>query len=121
MALAAVHRVVERLGARWYLFGAQAVALHGAPRATKDIDVTVLLGEAKPADLLAAIRTAGFATLHNDARVFAASRVIPATHLASKVPIDFVLGGPGLEQHFSDHALQLRFGALTIPCSGSST
>ena len=41
LALAAIAGVMKRLGAKWYLFGAQAVALHGAQRTTQDIDVTV--------------------------------------------------------------------------------
>lgn len=44
--LAAVRSVFDRLGVRWYLFGAQAVIAYGAPRLTADADVTVELGDA---------------------------------------------------------------------------
>ena len=57
-ALAAVGRAMKRVHARWYLFGAQAVALHGVPRATQDIDITVLT-DAGTAALVKALRAEG--------------------------------------------------------------
>jgi hypothetical protein len=40
--LSAISAAMKQLKARWYVFGAQAVALHGAQRATQDVDVTAL-------------------------------------------------------------------------------
>ena len=54
-ALQAIARAMKQLKARWYLFGAQAVLLHGAPRTTQDIDVTVLV-DGSPAKLVRALR-----------------------------------------------------------------
>lgn len=45
-ALRALQQVARRLRARWFVFGAQAVALHGVPRMTQDIDVTLLTAAA---------------------------------------------------------------------------
>jgi hypothetical protein len=42
--LAALAEVLRARGTRWYLFGAQAVIIWGAPRMSADIDVTVDLG-----------------------------------------------------------------------------
>lgn len=113
--LAAAHAVIESVGGSWYLFGAQAVALHGAPRTTKDIDVTVLLPSGDASQLLRAIRAGGFMTRAEDAAFLETARVIPARHRQTGWMVDFVLGGPGLEQHFRDQALVLRMGALRVP------
>ncbi|GAB5549979.1 MAG: hypothetical protein SangKO_097390 [Sandaracinaceae bacterium] len=40
-ALRAIADELESRGLRWFVFGAQAVAVRGAPRATQDLDVTV--------------------------------------------------------------------------------
>lgn len=40
-ALTALASVLRAQGIRWYLFGAQAVALYGVPRLTADIDATI--------------------------------------------------------------------------------
>ena len=39
--LGILRRVLDGKGLSWFVFGAQAVAVRGAPRATQDIDVTV--------------------------------------------------------------------------------
>jgi hypothetical protein len=44
--------LAKRLGIRWYVFGAQAVNLHGFPRATADLDLTIDLGQRTVASLL---------------------------------------------------------------------
>jgi hypothetical protein len=49
--LAELGPALAGLGARWYLFGAQAAILHGVDRLTADVDVTVDLGS-QPTDLL---------------------------------------------------------------------
>ena len=48
--LADLAAVLRRRRVRWYLFGAQAVVVHGRPRLTDDVDVTVdavIAGRAK--------------------------------------------------------------------------
>ena len=39
--LAILSAVFDEHGLGWYVFGAQAVAARGAPRATQDVDATV--------------------------------------------------------------------------------
>ncbi len=51
--LADLASVLEDLGLRWYLFGAQAAIHYGNPRATADVDVTVEPMLAKLGELLA--------------------------------------------------------------------
>lgn len=42
--LADLGKALAALRLRWYLFGAQAVIVHGAGRLTADVDVTLDLG-----------------------------------------------------------------------------
>jgi hypothetical protein len=52
-ALVAFADVAKRLTLRWYVFGAQAVNLHGYPRTTADLDLTIDLGRLTPGALIA--------------------------------------------------------------------
>ena len=113
-ALAAVGRAMKAVGARWYLFGAQAVALHGVPRATQDIDVTALV-DSGTAALLTALTAEGITPRFDDAEFIATTRVIPADHRASGWKIDVVLGGPGLEELIASEAVVRRIGRATVP------
>ena len=70
--LAALHDALEPITPRWYLFGAQAALLHGAARLTADVDVTVDAGDVAPADLIAALRDAGFTPRSPDLERFIA-------------------------------------------------
>lgn len=97
------------------MFGAQAVNLHGYPRATADLDVTVELGDRDPAQLVAALAGAGFEPRFADPAFVAATRVIPVVHLASGLPIDVVLAGPGLEQLFLDEVITADLEGHAIP------
>ncbi len=105
---------MKRLEARWYLFGAQAVLLHGAPRTTQDIDVTVL-SDAPVATLVKALRREKIVPRYEDAAFVAETRVIPCDHPASGWKIDIVLGGPGLEELIADQATTRRLGRVIVP------
>ncbi|MCU0698746.1 MAG: nucleotidyltransferase [Myxococcaceae bacterium] len=103
-----------RLEARWYLFGAQAVALHGAQRTTQDVDVTVLTDE-PTAVLVEALRQERLVTMFDDAAFIEQTRVIPCQHVPSGWKVDVVLGGPGLEELVSLESEPHRVGALRVP------
>ncbi|TMA50805.1 MAG: hypothetical protein E6J75_19500, partial [Deltaproteobacteria bacterium] len=89
-----------------YLFGAQAALLYGAARLTADVDVTVDLGTRAPSELIAVLTQGGFVVRKRDGleEFIARTRVVPLVHVASGVPVDIVLGGPGPEQLFLERA-----------------
>jgi hypothetical protein len=89
-------RALQPLGVAWYLFGAQALVLRGIPRATADVDVTVLMADRPTADLVRALRAHGFTVPLDSAASVSATRVLPVVHAATRLPVDVVLGGPGL-------------------------
>ena len=97
------------------MFGAQAVNLHGFPRATADLDITVDLGGRSIGSVIPKLRKAGFEPRFDDEEFMAASRVIPVGHRASGMPMDLVLAGPGLEQRFLDEVEHHRVDRQQIP------
>ena len=114
-ALVAFADLAKRLRIRWYVFGAQAVNVHGFPRATADLDLTIDLGDRSTLSFLRALDAAGFTPRFADADFVAATRVVPVVHRASALPIDLVLAGPGLEQLFLDEIHIEKIGRREIP------
>ncbi|MGH7266517.1 MAG: nucleotidyl transferase AbiEii/AbiGii toxin family protein [Candidatus Rokuibacteriota bacterium] len=114
--LAALQAALAALGVRWFLFGAQAAILHGVARLSADVDVTVDLGLRPVAELVAALSTAGFElrTSGVDAAVDV-TRVLPFVHGPSRIPLDVVLAGPGLEEQFFAGVEERVIGDVRVP------
>ena len=112
---AALDGAFQRLGLRWYLFGAQAALLHGAARLS-DVDVTVDAADIAIADLLRELEAAGFAARVADPADFAArTSVVPLTHAPTSIPVDAVLAGPGLEALFLARAETRDIEGVHVP------
>lgn len=116
--LADLDAALARVGARWYLFGARAAQLRGARRATVDVDVTVF-DTADSEQLLSAMRRRFALRVPDAAGFLAATRVLPLVHTATSIPVDAVLGGPGLEEYFLSRASAIEHGGVSVlvPCA----
>lgn len=114
VALQAVARAL--VGEQWYLFGAQAVALHGVPRTTADIDVTVAPPRAGIRGLMKKLRRGGFVLQPvGDVDSFVeATRILPFVHEPTQVSLDVVLSGPGLEEGIHARAVDRRAGSVNV-------
>lgn len=107
---------LDAYGCRWYLFGAQAVTIWGRPRLTTDVDVTVEIASADSEGLVAALSAAGFRLSEAFSAEFVRStRVLPLIHIASTMPLDVVLAGPGLEEQFLDRVIDVRVADFMVP------
>ena len=115
--LAALEGVFRGLGARWYLFGAQAVTVWGRPRMSADVDVTAELDLATVPAFLEVMARAGFELrVHTGVEDFVArTRVLPFLHTATRMPLDVVLAGPGLEEEFLARAQRVDLGGIVVP------
>lgn len=114
--LAALQRALAALGVRWFLFGAQAAILYGVARLSADVDVTVDPGSCSITDLAGALAAAGFEPRVPDVARFAeATRVLPLTYVASGMPLDVVLSGPGLEEQFFAGVREHLIGDTPVP------
>ena len=109
---------LDGLGIEWYVFGAQAAIVHGAARLTADVDVTVLLPAALSArNLVEALDQ--FEPRFEDTRFLEHTRVIPVAHAASGIPVDIVLGGPGLEEAFAARAQRRSVEGVDLPIASA--
>lgn len=88
-------------GLEWYLFGARAAQLRGLRRATVDVDITVF-AQSNDASVVVAALADSFSLRVPDLEAFVrTTRVLPLIHDRTSIPVDAVLGGPGLEPYFS--------------------
>ena len=114
--LSDLDRAFSELEIKWYLFGAQAAILYGVARLTADVDVTVDPGEHSTAELVGALGRHGFALrVSPDEDFVRRSRVLPAVHSATGLPVDVVLAGPGLEELFLSRRRIIELEGLSVP------
>jgi hypothetical protein len=118
--LADLARVLAARRVRWYLFGAQAAILHGAARLTADVDVTIDAGDQPRTDIVRALAAAGFELRVRDAEGFVErTSVLPLVHAPSRIPVDLVIAGPGLEELFLGRVERRTIGGIEIPVVGA--
>lgn len=102
-------------GRPWYVFGAQALRVWGAPRQTLDIDVTVAVDPSDVSPLLAALQAHGFAAKAADPVAFAARYfVIPVVH-ANATPIDVIVAGTAFEMDAFEHVIEADLHGVRVP------
>jgi hypothetical protein len=74
------------------VIGGQAVLVHGEPRLTRDIDITVGVGAEGIDRVLAVVAELGLTPLPEDPRAFAVqTMVVPAVDEGSGIRVDFIL------------------------------
>jgi hypothetical protein len=114
--LRAIASVFDPQGLRWFVFGAQAVAVRGAPRATQDIDVTVEVDRSKLGQLTAELAAAGVEHRYPDIadELLKSGAVLPMRH-HSGMEVDIVLAGPGLETLALGRAERLVIDGVSVP------
>lgn len=113
-ALAAFAAAMEKSSLRWYLCGAQAVCVHGRPRMTADIDVTVESYD--PLKLLRDLVKTGFRpAIRGMKDVLDVASVIPLVHEDTKLPIDVQIAGHGIERDFLTRAKPVDIGGVKVP------
>ncbi len=106
---------LSSLKVRWYVFGAQAAIVYGSNRLTSDVNITLDLHEISVAELLKALAKYGFEPQIPDRRFIELTRVIPVVHVKTKLPVDLVLSGPGLEDVFFERVVMISIGSSKIP------
>jgi hypothetical protein len=113
--LHALAAVLAEQGLPWYLFGAQAAIIWGSPRLSADADVTVALEPERVDPFIEAMRKHGFDLVFGDADFVARTRVLPFIHRRTRMPVDIVLAGSGLEQDFLERAISIDLEGTPIP------
>src|SRR5471030_2328404 len=89
--IAELTRELEHHELPFMLIGGQAVLLHGRPRLTEDIDITLGADPSRLPDVLAVCVRLGLAPLPADVAAFIADTfVLPARHAGSGIRVDFI-------------------------------
>lgn len=115
-ALGALASELEIRRLRWFVFGAQAVAVRGAPRATQDLDVTVEIDRAELPALIESLAARGIHHRYPDLadELLASGAVLPLAH-SSGMEIDLVLAASGLEALALERATRVRIDGVEAP------
>ena len=83
---------------------------------TADVDVTAFLAPDDPQAFVAAMEREWFRLRVSDLNEFVAkTRVLPFLHVATGLPLDVVLAGPGPEEEFAGAARRLDLGGTQVP------
>lgn len=89
----------------YMVIGGQALLLHGEPRLTRDIDITVGVGPEHLAAVLAVVQDLGLMSLPEDVESFVKeTMVLPAVEETTGIRIDFIFSLTPYEQEAIERA-----------------
>src|SRR3990172_3544482 len=112
-------QLTRRLGERglpFMLIGGQAVLLHGRPRLTEDIDVTLGVDPSRLADVRAVCDVLGLAPLPEDIEGFVRQTfVLPARHRETGLRVDFLFSSTPYERQAIARAVRITLAGAIIP------
>jgi hypothetical protein len=90
-----VFEAFQRNNVRYLVFGGIAVALHGVPRATFDLDILIEATVSNARQMLLALKDLDFGTAADlDAEELAVTQI---TRFKDRIPIDVMTQAPGVE------------------------
>jgi hypothetical protein len=98
------------------LIGGQAVLVHGTPRLTQDVDITLGVGPEALDRVLEAARAAGLEPLPEDPPAFVRRTfVLPVAQPATRARVDFIFSTTPYEREAIDRAVRLEVGGTAVP------
>jgi hypothetical protein len=100
---------------RWYLFGAQAAIVWGSPRLSADVDITAQIEATAVEPFVSSMKRRGFDLTFSDAEFLEQTHVLPFVHRNTRMPLDVVMAGPGLEADFLERAIMVAIQGSSIP------
>ncbi len=113
--LSRLGRTLDAAGIPYMLIGGQAVLLHGQPRATVGIDVTVGLDASQLSRLLAVVAELRLEVIPNPPEPFVANtNVLPARDPQTSIRVDFIFSFTPYEQQAIARAVQQTVGGQPL-------
>jgi hypothetical protein len=114
--LASLTRALDAHGLPFMLIGGQAVLLHGRPRLTEDVDVTLGAGPEALGTVRAVCRELGLTILPADAERFVRDTfVLPARNDHSLLRVDFIFSTTPYERQAITRATLVPLGGARVP------
>jgi hypothetical protein len=103
-------------GLAFMLIGGQAVLVHGAPRLTLDIDVTLAASPDELDRVLGACRVLGLRVLPDDPQSFSKETfVMPAADEETNIRVDFIFSSTLYEEAAIERAILVDIGGMGVP------
>lgn len=114
--LARLSEGLESAGLDFMLIGGQAVLLHGEPRLTQDIDITLGVGPEALGTVLAACERMELLALPEDVQSFVRETfVLPAADTRSGVRVDLIFSTTPYEAQAIERSLRVEVGGRPVP------
>jgi len=102
------------------LIGGQAVLLHGEPRLTQDVDVTLGVGPSRLVDLLSLCEDLDLTPLPGDTEAFVRETfVLPVMDEATGIRVDLIFSNTSYEATAIGRALRVRIGGQDVPIASA--
>lgn len=113
--IAAIQRLIEKLGGQGIIIGGVAASLLGQPRLTADADVLLLLSIEEVPLLIELAQAEGLYPRFSDVLDFASrSRVVLLRHAESGINVDISLGLLPFEVEAVERSQEYLAGSLTV-------
>lgn len=114
--IAAIARDLGARGVPFMLIGGQAVLLHGRPRLTEDVDITLGVGPEAWRTIGDACDALGLDPLPEHVESFVRETfVLPARHAGTRMRVDFIFSTTPYERQAIDRAVQVTVGGALVP------
>lgn len=114
--LARLTRELDRRDTPFMLIGGQAVLLHGDPRLTQDIDVTLGLGPGDWIEMMEACAAIGLDPLPEEPQAFVARTfVLPALDDATGIRVDLIFSTTPYEAQAISRAVRVEIAGARVP------
>lgn len=114
--LAGLTEELKARGLDFMLIGGQAVLLHGRPRLTEDIDLTLAAGPEALSRVLGVCEALQLDPLPEDVEAFVRETfVLPAAEPSTSIRVDFIFSTTPYEQQAIDRAVPVELGGVEVP------
>ena len=113
--LAKLAQALDSAGIPYMVIGGQAVLLHGEPRLTRDIDITLGVDASKLSMVRAAMAGINLSPSVSDVETFVRStNVLPVTDSATGIRVDLIFSFTPYESEAIRRAVGVVFGIATV-------
>ncbi len=114
--LARMGGTLDRHGLPFMLIGGQAVLLHGEPRLTQDVDLTLGVGPDRIGDVLSACEDLELEPVPDDPEAFARRTfVLPALDPETGIRVDLIFSTTKYETEAIRRAVRVEIGGADVP------
>ncbi|MBP1657683.1 MAG: hypothetical protein H6Q31_2284 [Bacteroidetes bacterium] len=113
--LAKLGRTLESSGIPYMVIGGQAVLLHGEPRLTRDVDITLGVDASALPQVLAAVGQIGLSPVRSDVVDFVRrTNVLPLAEAVSGIRVDLIFSFTPYESEAIRRAVGVNFDDVTV-------